>query len=155
MGNKLIGLKDLDDLLCKYEVEDLEDLENRFIKAAEKKEQSIKFTYPEPLSIEEFKRTLNNAPCVVLGIDTNEPSINQEKTHLLDEKEWQDYCAYKIIEPQIKGCLDRERTYLNFFENFETNVNLIIAHNSRADKCEIVKEIIYFVNQQIKKLRGE
>ena len=32
-----------------------------------------------------------------------------EKKHLLDEKEWQDYCAFKHIEPQIKGCLDRER----------------------------------------------
>ena len=34
-----------------------------------------------------------------------------EKKHLLDEKEWQDYCAFKHIEPQIKGCLDREREY--------------------------------------------
>ena len=34
-----------------------------------------------------------------------------EKKHLLDEKEWQDYCAYKYIEPQIKGCLDREWQY--------------------------------------------
>lgn len=34
-----------------------------------------------------------------------------EKKHLLDEKEWQDYCAFKHIEPQIKGCLDREKEY--------------------------------------------
>ena len=34
-----------------------------------------------------------------------------EKKHLIDEKEWQDYCAFKHIEPQIKGCLDREREY--------------------------------------------
>lgn len=34
-----------------------------------------------------------------------------EKKHLLDEIEWQDYCAFKHIEPQIKGCLDREREY--------------------------------------------
>lgn len=33
----------------------------------------------------------------------------KEKT--LSEREWQNYCAYKIIEPQIKGCLDREREY--------------------------------------------
>ena len=32
-----------------------------------------------------------------------------EKKHLLDETEWQDYCAFKHIEPQIKGCLDREK----------------------------------------------
>lgn len=28
---------------------------------------------------------------------------------VLDRQEYQKYCAYKIIEPQIKGCLDRER----------------------------------------------
>lgn len=28
---------------------------------------------------------------------------------VLDRQEHQKYCAYKIIEPQIKGCLDRER----------------------------------------------
>lgn len=28
---------------------------------------------------------------------------------VLDKHEHQNYCAYKIIEPQIKGCLDRER----------------------------------------------
>ena len=35
MSNKLMALKDLDDLLCKYEVKDLEDLENRFKNVAD------------------------------------------------------------------------------------------------------------------------
>jgi len=34
-----------------------------------------------------------------------------EKKHLLDEREWQNYRAYKYIEPYIKGCLDREWQY--------------------------------------------
>lgn len=33
----------------------------------------------------------------------------KEKMHLLDETEYQNYCAFKHIESQIKGCLDRER----------------------------------------------
>ena len=32
-----------------------------------------------------------------------------EGSVVLDRQEHQHYCAYKIIEPQIKGCLDRER----------------------------------------------
>lgn len=32
-----------------------------------------------------------------------------EGSVVLDRQEYQKYCAYKIIEPQIKGCLDRER----------------------------------------------
>lgn len=32
-----------------------------------------------------------------------------EGSVVLDRHEHQKYCAYKIIEPQIKGCLDRER----------------------------------------------
>jgi len=30
--------------------------------------------------------------------------------HTLTEKEFQDYCAYKLIEKDIKGCMDREAT---------------------------------------------
>lgn len=37
--------------------------------------------------------------------------VEKDKMHLLDEKEFQHYCAYKQIEPAIKGCLDREREY--------------------------------------------
>lgn len=45
-----------------------------------------------------------------------------EKKHLLDEREWQDYCAYKHIEPQIKGCLDREREYEKQLAEKETRI---------------------------------
>ena len=37
-----------------------------------------------------------------------EPTTSAVRT--LTEKEFQDYCAYKLIEKDIKGCLDRERT---------------------------------------------
>lgn len=35
--------------------------------------------------------------------------IERLKRNQIPEIEYQKYCAYKIIEPQIKGCLDRER----------------------------------------------
>lgn len=31
------------------------------------------------------------------------------KFDAISEREYQGYCAYKIIEPQINGCFDRER----------------------------------------------
>lgn len=34
--------------------------------------------------------------------------INENEI-VISKREHQRYCAYKIIEPQIKGCLDRER----------------------------------------------
>ena len=34
--------------------------------------------------------------------------IKELEEHALNEQEWQHYCAFKHIEPQIKGCLDRE-----------------------------------------------
>jgi hypothetical protein len=46
-----------------------------------------------------------------------------EKKHLLDEKEWQDYCAFKHIEPQIKGCLDREIKYEKQIAEKDEKVN--------------------------------
>lgn len=45
-------------------------------------------------------------------IDTLRQQLaEKDKMHLLDEQEFQHYCAYKHIEPEIKGCLDREREY--------------------------------------------
>ena len=35
--------------------------------------------------------------------------IERLKRYEMSESEFQKYCAYKIIEPQIRGCLDRER----------------------------------------------
>ena len=35
--------------------------------------------------------------------------IERLKRYEMSESEYQKYCAYKIIEPQIRGCLDRER----------------------------------------------
>ena len=42
------------------------------------------------------------------GCQYYQPKIH-EGSVVLDRQEHQKYCAYKIIEPQIKGCLDRER----------------------------------------------
>ena len=44
-------------------------------------------------------------------LDLQKQLDEKEKMHLLDEKEFQHYCAYKKIETEIKGCLDREREY--------------------------------------------
>ena len=53
-----------------------------------------------------------------------------EKKHLLDEKEWQDYCAFKHIEPQIKGCLDREREYEKQLAESEEQVKIVEKQHS-------------------------
>lgn len=34
-----------------------------------------------------------------------------EKAHYLNEEEFQNYCSFKHIEPEIRGCLDREKEY--------------------------------------------
>lgn len=41
-------------------------------------------------------------------VEHYQPKI-PEGSVVLDRQEHQHYCAYKIIEPQIRGCLDRER----------------------------------------------
>lgn len=46
----------------------------------------------------------------------NEPATSA--THTLAEKEFQDYCAYKLIEKDIKGCMDRERTLETELERY-------------------------------------
>ena len=57
-----------------------------------------------------------------------------ENKHLLDEKEWQDYCAYKIIEPQIKGCLDREREYKQQLAMQENTITNLVEDNRASQE---------------------
>ena len=38
--------------------------------------------------------------------------------HTLTEKEFQDYCAYKWIEKDIRGCMDRERALETELERY-------------------------------------
>ena len=69
--------------------------------------------------IEELAEDLKaNIDCDYGGIYYRESAENlytagyrkiPEGSVVLDRQEHQKYCAYKIIEPQIKGCLDRER----------------------------------------------
>lgn len=47
---------------------------------------------------------------------------NENKTHLLSEVEYQQYCAYKLIEPQIKGCMDREKEYQRQLEEKDKEI---------------------------------
>ena len=59
---------------------------------------------------------------------------------LLDEQEFQRYCAYKHIEPEIKGCLDRERNYIKEIallkKEVELAVSQIVKLSDRIGDCE-------------------
>lgn len=55
---------------------------------------------------------------IILYSDVTERTADRIADYLIEngltftkisDSEYQNYCAYKIIEPQIKGCLDRER----------------------------------------------
>lgn len=69
----------------------------------------------------------------------------KEKMHLLDEKEFQHYCAYKQIESKIKGCLDREREYKN---------QLAIQELEKLKDFAFNVVVINQIDQQIKELSG-
>ena len=88
-------------------------------KSAESKAFGL-YAYFIAVWVKSFDEEIEDYPsnrdiCVILNkqseqINTLNSKLEEtEKKHLLDEKEWQDYCAYKHIEPQIKGCLDREK----------------------------------------------
>lgn len=77
---------------------------------------SIGFWFPETFcelkdTESEFYVLLKNMDAAIKIKDLlnqQDKRIKELELHSLNEKEWQDYCSYKIIEPQIKGCLDRE-----------------------------------------------
>lgn len=66
----------------------------------------------------------------------------------IDELEYQDYCAYKRILPEISGCLDREKHYIKQIEEQEKEINSLkesnqwysIWHNKFQDKIKKLQE---------------
>ena len=90
---------------------------------------------------------------VTVQLNIMERLLNQQdqeiqelkKQHLLTEKEWQDYCAYKTIEPQIKGCLDRERELEKKLAELEEQLK-----NAIVPKFKIGQEV-WWVNEHSNK----
>ena len=85
-----------------------------------------------------------------------------EKKHLLDEIEWQDYCAYKHIEPQIKGCLDREKELKQQLTekdeeikdlNYRLDLKFVNYTNSESIKFLEDQDKISFAVEQLEKFR--
>ena len=88
--------------------------------------------------------------------DLESKLAESEKKHLLDETEWQDYCAFKHIEPQIKGCLDREREYEKQLaekdDALETHKRAIQRINRNCDTT-MCRNKISFAVEQLEKVK--
>lgn len=63
----------------------------------------------------------------------------------MSEKEYQHYCAYKLIESEIKGCLDRERkleaelkekdfAYNDYYEKAEESIKYLTKKYQEKDQ---------------------
>ena len=66
---------------------------------------SIEFTVKDNINKEflNYKRVIDT-------LNQQDKKIKElENKHLLSENEYQSYCSFKRIEPEIKGCLDREK----------------------------------------------
>lgn len=79
-----------------------------------KQENETLFLQLSKQEIDEHKPvycTLAGNDCKYLGKikELKQQLDKKDKMHLLDEQEFQHYCAYKLIETEIKGCLDREK----------------------------------------------
>ena len=58
------------------------------------------------------------------------------KFDVLNENEYQKYCAYKTIDPQIKGCFDREKELEKRVEEAEHRA--VVAERMAKNACSIV-----------------
>lgn len=76
----------------------------------------------------------------------------KDKMHLLDEQEFQHYCAYKLIETEIKGCLDREKQLEQEFAELKEK------YNKASEKLKNITEEIdnnFVHGQDYEKLKQE
>lgn len=73
-----------------------------------------------------------------------------EGSVVLDRHEAQKYFAYKHIEPQIKGCLDREQKLQNEINNLKTELK-----QARKETAKEFADIVYktLTDQQIWKAK--
>lgn len=74
------------------------------------------------------------------------------KFDVLTETEYQKYCAYKIIEPQIKGCLDREKELEKRLAEAEHRAE--VAERALGSACKDVKELVSFLIELAEKVDG-
>ncbi len=51
--------------------------------------------------------------------------------------EYQRYCVYKIIEPQIKGCLDREKEYIQQLKTVKEDTVKDLVKQLKEITCEM------------------
>ena len=143
---------------------------------------SIGFWFPETFcelkdTESEFYVLLKNMDVAIKIKDLlnqKDKRIKELELHSLNEKEWQDYCSYKIIEPQIKGCLDRENkltqenkqlkqsqnqlaiSALEEVNSILTNIIIeVTEYEMNLDKLCYLEEISYKFGQTIKnKIEG-
>ena len=104
MSKETIDLKDLDDLLCKYEVKDLEDLENRFKNVADLEaklaESENKFIVANNLR-KNSDEVLLNYKTKKYGLDKTIQELRKTKLSL-PEKEWY-YKGFENCERQMSS----------------------------------------------------
>lgn len=94
------------EVICDDKDKTISDLETKLAES----EENNKLLEMQLQDMERSKLSWENQYFTLYNTLKNYREVT-EKKHLLDEKEWQDYCAFKHIEPQIKGCLDREKEY--------------------------------------------
>lgn len=68
---------------------------------------------------------------------------------VLEKREQQKYAAYKIVEPQIRGCLDRERKLIQVVKNAIENMELWDEY-----KHERLLEILGISEEEYTEIKG-
>ena len=88
-------------------------------------------------------------------IDLGYQKINEDDI-VLSRSEHQHYLAYKLIEPQIKGCLDRERELERRIQELEAGQkNLISREKAQAVECKSIFALKAQAKKDIEQAREE
>ena len=85
-----------------------------------------------------------------------------DNRYWLDENEWKRYCAFKHIEPEIRGCLDREREYVKQIAVLEKELNdwrdgtIIVKWCKAEEKCKVLEKAQKeFAIEKLREIKNE
>ena len=85
-------------------------------------------------------------------ITEQKAEIERLKRYEMSESEFQKYCAYKIIEPQIRGCLDRERELQKQVDEYKAEIEALKNERVKTAQGLAVKTIFSMTAEHKKKL---
>ena len=165
MSNKLKALKDLDDLLCKYKVKDLADLENRFKRIADLETKLADLQEEQTKEMQEHQEAMELADKTITNlVEDNRASQEWYKKQLADTEEQNKRVLEKLelivsanqeLEQKLAESKNSLKRTIEHYEKYcsEINHQNVMLYASAFNAQQASRDKISFCIEQLEKVK--